>query len=439
MITWRQMLSDLPGTIVSAAAESVHLHPFEGELPNLVLVTSFRHSWVSLLKQKGFRVFCLEDAGPPSFSTQDLLADPHTVAFLKQLPLPVRIFVFKPSIRLEELMESCGFQLLHPPSGLARRLENKLILDQIAARAHVNPVPGLLSVLDDDLDIRKIHRELGSRLVVQFAKSFSGNRTYRVDETEHLEALMRHFPGRRCRITRRVSGDTWTVNACVAGADDVLVTQPFRQITVFLPGNQDLPPTMGSGGNLFDPPPETLARKIQTAVQSVGSVLAARGFKGIFGADFLVSETGDSIFLIEINPRPVASLPLTTPLDIRAGASPLIARHIAAILGISDPTDLPGPPIQAGQLILRNEQDVPEWVVSSGTYRLVPGEKPIRIRSEISPAALESDECLVWLPERPVRAAHEKLRLFFRSARLLRTFALDLLDKNWLDPGISQP
>lgn len=60
----------------------------------------------------------------------------------------------------------------------------------------------------------------------------------------------------------------------------------------------------------FHPWPETTERTAQKVVESVGAYLAERGFRGIFGIDFLYDTKTQEVFPIECNPRFTGALPV---------------------------------------------------------------------------------------------------------------------------------
>jgi predicted ATP-grasp superfamily ATP-dependent carboligase len=91
--------------------------------------------------------------------------------------------------------------------------------------------------------------------------------------------------------------------------------------------------------------PVSLPRCVAGAVDmALSAVVAAVGLKGLASADILVD--GERWWLLEINPRPGATLDL---LD--RGTVPLLARHLAASAGHLPPVE-DRPPGAAGSMIL---------------------------------------------------------------------------------------
>ena len=108
-------------------------------------------------------------------------------------------------------------------------------------------------------------------------------------------------------------------------------------------------------------PVEIGPAKAKEIARSVASITSALGLVGLNSADFLVS--ADAAWLIEINPRPGATLDVFEAED---GA--LFAHHLAACDGRLTPL-MSGLPIRAAEvvyapheIVLRRERDWPHWV-----------------------------------------------------------------------------
>ena len=109
--------------------------------------------------------------------------------------------------------------------------------------------------------------------------------------------------------------------------------------------------------------------------RSIASIASELGLVGLNSADFLIST--DAVWLIEINPRPGATLDV---FDSNEGA--LLAQHVAACEGLLTPSS-PGFVFKAAEIVyapceivLREERNWPDWVAdrpSRGT-RIAAGD-----------------------------------------------------------------
>ncbi len=417
-MNWLDRLAAIPGTIVSAAAETIQLLPLEGALPNLALATSFRHPWIDLWRWNGIRTFCLEESFPDApATTTELLLHPATLEWLSSLPAPVRVLVFKPEDRVEQTLGRAGIELLNPHAGLSRRLENKLNFPALAAEAGLDSLPYSFFTLSDALEPATVFDELGDRVIIQFAKGFSGNRTFLVRSGDEFRAVRDRFRDRKCRICAFRDGATWTANGCVVSPFQVTVRPPFMQITRWSDYRDGLPPTVGSRGNLWAPPAPDVAQWITTAMEATGRMLGRYGFRGIFGADFLHTPDDGRTVMIEINPRLVASIPILTPIEMTRGM-PLIAAHILALTSDEiqqeiEPIEIP---TRGGQIIFRGSDegvDALSREMGSGIYRVSSDRGFEWVSDGWSPSHVRGSQCLIWKPPIEKTLYSERLRLVF--------------------------
>ncbi len=417
-MNWLDWLAAIPGTIVSAAAETIQLLPLEGALPNLALSTSFRHPWIDLWRRNGIRTFCLEESFPDApATTTELLLHPDTLEWLSSLPAPVRVLVFKPEDRVEQALGRAGIELLNPPAGVSRRLENKLNFPALAAEAGLDTLPYSFFTLSDALEPATVFDELGESVIIQFAKGFSGNRTFLVRSGDEFRAVRDRFRDRKCRICAFRDGTTWTANGCVVSPFQVAVRPPFMQITRWSDYRDGLPTTVGSRGNLWAPPEPDVAQWITTAMEATGRMLGRYGFRGIFGADFLHTPDDGRTVMIEINPRLVASIPILTPIEMTRGM-PLIAAHILALTSDEiqqeiEPIEIP---TRGGQIIFRGSDEGVDGLsreMGSGLYE-VSRDRGFRWVSDgWSPSHVRGSRCLIWKPPLEKTLYSERLRLVF--------------------------
>jgi threonine synthase len=266
---------------------------------------------------------------------------------------PPVVLVFKSSHAIAERCAELAWPLLAPEARVARRWENKVAFREIARDLGLPQPPGEVVPLAE-VGYAELARRLGERLVVQGAHGYAGAKTYLVQTAQDFAAASAALRGRRARVTSLLAGETWTLNACVT-ARGVAVGAPFRQITglpeltTYRLGScgQDwsATKTLGDGG-------EALLAMART----IGEGLAADGYRGLFGVDYLRDLEGRA-HVIEVNPRLVASIAAFTQLELAAGRLPLLARHVMALADPAAdgaPLDLHQAPLEGGQLVLHH-------------------------------------------------------------------------------------
>ena len=85
--------------------------------------------------------------------------------------------------------------------------------------------------------------------------------------------------------------------------------------------------------------PPSVEQQAQSVVEAIGYHLAAKGFKGIFGIDFLYDDQTREIFPIECNPRFTGALPVYSLMVTANGVPPLELFHMMSHLNIPAPFD----------------------------------------------------------------------------------------------------
>ncbi len=415
-VKWWDEISFGEGTLVSAAVETINLQLFELKIPDPVLVTASCHDWIQLWRERGIPVFCLEEeTGEVPLSTNALLQHPRVTAFLDDLPPPVYILHFKPSASLEAYCQSRGYRLLNPPASVARPLENKLKFPEIVSDAGIPGIPSHIYKPDPEQCPTEVKAGLEFPVVCQFARGFSGNKTFCISDRDQWRTLFRKFPDKRCKITPYYNGNTWTGNGCVLHTGKIILSEPFLQLTHVLPGKDGLPPTIGSVGNLWVTPKNTDGFK--AVVAGMGRVLHQRGYRGLFGADLLLRTEDETWHTVEVNPRLVASLPVLTPLEITSGRIPLLAFHMDQFLNQNLCQEIPGKPLpHVGQLIFR--QHVRHEIgfhgkIRSGLYKIV-SDNLVRYSPGWSAGDLRDGLCLIWQTSNQTGAG-EWIRIILRG------------------------
>jgi len=396
-------ISSLPGTIVSAALDTIQLFHFNGKIRNLVLVTARKHPWIQQFQKRfDLPVFCLADKTDSQVvNTSQLLLAPETLTFLKSLPQPVRILMFKPDAQTRSRLAEHNIIILGCDPGLARKLENKLNFPDISRDAQLAIPEYKIIVLNKLKEEQDVFTIFSSPFICQFAKSFSGNRTFLVSSENDWHVLKNRFHARRCRISKYISGETWTVNGCILSGGKIAHSWPFTQKTrIFNDPEKNLPDRVGSCGNSWNSDNTEMHLKILEATNSLGKALAKRGYTGFYGADILESNTSDNFELlgIEINPRITASACILTHLEMAAGIIPVSVYHLAESLGLEMMPHKPMPFEQSGgQNIYRSDEKNTDWMnrFTSEIYKINNGEF-IKIRKGISADELNNSEILIW-------------------------------------------
>lgn len=275
---------------------------------------------------------CLVKDFRGALDTHDLLLSPEVQETISGHK--AGILVFQNTARIERLAKEKNWNLLNPPAGLAKKVEEKISqVKWLGNDARFLPPHKMHTVKEVRFDRTKF--------VLQFNHSHTGQGTFIIDTEAKLKELMEKFPDRECRVSDFIDGPVFTVNIVVAGKD-ILIGNPSYQITG-LSSFTDLPfSTIGNDFALPHAPQYKKAREKTLFIASkVGERMAKSGWKGLFGIDVIHDEKTGKTYLLEINARQPASAVFESKLQrqshLKFGSEnmSIFETHITALAGES--------------------------------------------------------------------------------------------------------
>lgn len=243
------------------------------------------------------------EANGELLDTSKLLEHPDTKKLIGSAS-NASILVFKNTTVIESIAEKNGWKLLNPSASLSEEVENKLTqitwLGDLAAKY----LPEHVVAPAKDLKWNKQPR------IVQWAHGHTGGGTTLVNSAAELKAIQDKFPERTARSTEFILGPSFTVSVVVAG-DSVLLGNPSYQITGLPPFTDNPLATVGNDWSVaHDIVSASEHEAIESMASDVGKRLAASGWRGLFGLDMIYDDSRNRMYLIEINARQPASVPL---------------------------------------------------------------------------------------------------------------------------------
>ena len=304
---------------------------------------------------------------------------------------------FKISSRFEKLVagKMYGGEILNTSSELNKLFEEKISQYKELSGDGVQFPKTLIGLLGT-LEYKKLKKEFGERLAIQFNRGHTGQGTVFVSNEDDLKTLQNVYPDREVRIAEFVKGIPYTINACVymgkvyAGGLSYQLTGE-KELTNFEGGTvgNDFSFREGFTDGDQDGANSGTYNEIYKQAKLIGEKMALKGYVGLFGIDFILDESG-KVIIIEINARQPASIPFHTKLQLEAKQIPLSMLHLMAFLDIReniDPKDYSlqaMQPINASQVFKRNLTSSPvlvdsevktgEYVIQSGMSQTVEGK-----------------------------------------------------------------
>lgn len=309
-------------------------------LPNYHIVCIDDNPIIDHILEKGGKVFSLErelNVLNPIFRNSNKLLQHELVQKYIRENTPEgktpNVMFFKIAPNLERTCKDLGYKVLNTTAELNRKFELKLSqyeqLIDLGVNFPITIIAELGSVTYDELV-----ETLGPNFVIQYDRGHTGSSTVFVNNSLEFENEQNKFPKRIARISKRIEGDAWTINACVTRLG-ILYGGLSYQITGVEECTSQEGGTVGNNWVISNQLSSNAIRQIEDITAKVGGKMRTEGFQGLFGLDFVINKE-DEVFLIEVNARQPASTGMHTKLMLKQGLVPLEAFHIAEFLYKND-------------------------------------------------------------------------------------------------------
>lgn len=326
------------------------------------------------LAKKGLKIFCAEknNVKVTPKTTLNLLKQKECLNWINSIaggkPFFAQFFQFnEPAYKV---VEKADGKVLNNHASLNRIFENKISQYQKLKNTLVN-VPKTIIAEAGGISFAEIVSKIGSTIVVQMDVSHTGVGTYFIDGEVEFHSLMQKLSGNFLKFSEYIEGDSYTINGCIAGGK-IFVAGLQYQITGIPELTSSKGSTVGNDWSYANMLDNGLKKKILQQATNVGEILKANGYRGLFGIDLIISKSGE-IFVIEINARQTANIPMQTKLELINNQTPLFLLHIAEFLEIPINVD-PGKEINSlfgSQVFLRAKNSFQiNHNAKSGIYRL---------------------------------------------------------------------
>ena len=276
-------------------------------------------------------------------TTEEIVATPQFITIANE-ELPEYRFIAYKAIEIPGGMERDRF--ITNDSQFTRFEDKKFFRQTFTGRL---PIPEHEIIAYSDLVTRTPDEtfetyvaRFGAPLVLQDSLGGGGRGTHIIRTTEDmaraLEILDRERKSEEIIISRFVTGKERSIQVCLT--KDGTYKGPLQQQLI---RNPELLNPLGRGGMFFCGgkflayESAVVEAQIAAAVDIAAEELRQAGYRGIFGIDFLLDESG-RIWTIEINARTTGLLPL---LNEQASQTPLYLLHVLELAGIDYETEIP--------------------------------------------------------------------------------------------------
>src|SRR5260221_2738801 len=338
-------------------------------------IACIEDSYIANQVSKRIDVFCSDKEGIKleNFSTLDLVKNEKVQQWVKkQSPSKFYAMLFQFNKPTQKIIEELGGIVLNNNPELNRLFETKFSQFRIFEKNNL-PTPKSFLVQSEKTNFDEICGKLNSSsFIIQLDRAHTGSGTFFIRTKENWDNFIKDYNGNEIKVSEMITGDAFTINGCIT-KKGVFVSGLQYQITGYPELTSGEGSTVGNDWSYgYESQTADVRRQIHNLVKRVGEIMKTYDYRGMFGIDLIVRN--DEIFLIEINARQTANIPMQTKLEIHAGVVPLMLLHIAEFMNVeidiepsSELTKLEG-----AQVFLRAKNDnfKINFELKSGVYRL---------------------------------------------------------------------
>lgn len=254
---------------------------------------------------------------------------------LRALARSSALFTYRPTTFLSAVafarQDRCRYLGLF--KGHQSAFEHKPWLESGIAELGVPHIPWTYISDLDQLDT--LHLLAEGPVMLRRSRTTGGVGLVKVDDRDRLLELWPDEEEAYVSVAPFIDGAIPVNVGAVAWADDVTIHHASVQL-IGIPGCTNRP--FGYCGNDFGAA-ESLGTEVLDSIEAIVGLIAGwlrrLGYRGAFGADFLVKE-GVPLFT-EVNPRFQGSTHASAQLSVEDGESCLLLEHLAAMLSIEAP------------------------------------------------------------------------------------------------------
>jgi len=239
------------------------------------------------------------------------------------------IIVFKIAPNIERTIEKLGWNILNTTSELNHKFEHKISQYQILSKENIK-FPKTIITKIGDTTYENLSQIFNNEFVLQFNRGHSGEGTLFINSAKQYIELTDKFPNREVRISEKIDGEAWTINACVTRYG-VAIGGLSYQVTGLPLLTQHKGGTVGNDWTKSKELSPQVIESIINETNKIGKVMQSSRYKGLFGIDFIITSNNE-LYIIEVNARQIASIAMHNKLMLKNNQIPLSKLHIAEFL-----------------------------------------------------------------------------------------------------------
>ncbi|MBU1178568.1 ATP-grasp domain-containing protein [Patescibacteria group bacterium] len=276
--------------------------------------------------------------------------------YIAQFPGQAALLPYKSTARIEEICQQNNWLLLMNSHKFGKDLfEDKIKFRKILEELGLGVIPGEVC-LYQKLDYKILQNRYGLPFVIQHPRRGGGKGTFFIRGRASWNAALQKIAEKSDQdpeeevglaelevlVAKFIRGSSPSLTACVTKHGILSTNLQFQ----LLDNNQLFNPESGSG--LFCGHDWTSASAIgndinQQAyeyVEKIGQYFKSKGYKGIFGLDFILDDKTNKLYIVETNPRLLGSFPVISMVQHLNGEIPILAFHLLEFLDLDYSIDV---------------------------------------------------------------------------------------------------
>lgn len=325
------------------------------------------------LRERKFNVYSLEKYLDAPRSTLSIVNNIEFTKILENIvensKFYAQFFQFNEPAKIK--IEQKGGDVLNNSALLNRFFESKVNQFKNFFKNKIPQPYGFLENISK-LSYSDVTKKISDRFLVQLDIAHTGKGTFFVNsEDEYVEIQTKYF-GNVMKFSKFIDGESYTINGCIYKSQ--VYTQALQyQITGITQLTSSLGATVGNDWLYAKNLTPNTQKEILDIVRKVGEMLIGFNYRGIFGIDLILDKNKNKIYVLEINARQTANIPMETKLELGGDSIPLLLLHIAEFMNID--IDVPVPDSltfwEGSQIFLRSKKEKLEIVnhFKSGIYQ----------------------------------------------------------------------
>jgi predicted ATP-grasp superfamily ATP-dependent carboligase len=297
---------------------------------------------------KDIQIFSLETGAKGKHinaprNSNTLLKEQRTQSYVKSFSNKQPVFiVYKSFPEMEKIAQKESWIIAANHYSFGKKLfENKIQFREVLKDIGL-PTPAGEKINNPSLILKKwqtLKNKYGLPLVVQHPTRGGGRGTFFVNHPKELKRIIANL-NEETLISKFIKGPSPSITGCVTPWG-IAYTYPQYQV-LDQPECYNLKTKTGNGlwcGHDWTFSQHKFSQKnldeIYLAVVKVGEYLKSKGYKGIFGLDFIQDIKSKKNYIVECNPRLLGSFPVLTMVQKKNREIPILVLHILSFLKLN--------------------------------------------------------------------------------------------------------